>query len=152
MICAPDNSGDQPGSAKGSRCSNGAGAAGIEEFCGCVADNCVAKQQNQPALALASPTKHQVGEGGDARSSISDTNRHGASGAHSPSRNGANKDGDDATTRHAVHPSNAKSIRSTNTALLPVERRQRYRSPRRRASPGRAFSSLYLLDACQLTA
>ena len=114
-------------------------------------NNFLEKQQKQPAPASASPPSARVGEGEDPPSSISDSTRRDANGGHNPSRNDANKDGDDATTRHAIHPSNAKSIRSTNTALLPVERRQRCRSPRRRASSGRIFSSLYLLDACRLT-
>ena len=100
---------------------------------------------------LRHPRPLQLGKGEDKPSSISDTRRD-ASGDHSPTRNGASKDGDDATTRHAVHSSNAKSIRSTSTALLPVERRQRYRSPRRRVSPGRISSSLYLLVAYHLNA
>ena len=83
--------------------------------------------------------------------SIRDTTRD-ANGGHSPSRNGASKDDDDATTRHAVHPSNAKSIRSTSTVLPQAGRRRRFRSPRRRASPGRISSSFYLLVAYQLTA
>jgi hypothetical protein len=80
---------------------------------------------------------------------ISD-NKRGANGGHSPIHNGASKDDDGATTKNAVHPSNAKNIHSTSTALLQVERRLRCRSPGQQVSPGRISSSLYLLDAYQL--
>src|ERR1700730_14320938 len=154
MISAPHNSEDQPGSAEGFPLFLWRRVAGNRGILRRRIDPwlIIWWQNSKISQRWFRHPRPRVGEGEDALSSISDTSSHGASGGHSPTRNGANKDGDDATTRHAAHPSNAKSIRSTNTALLPVERRRRCRSPRRRVSPGRISSSLYLLDACQLTA
>ncbi len=80
------------------------------------------------------------------RQPISDNRRSddATSGDHSPRHA---MGGGGANTRH-VDASSAKQNRSTDTQHLPVAQRRQCRSPRRRASPGRISSSLYLLDAC----
>src|SRR5215469_9679605 len=98
----------------------------------------------------ASPPSSRGREDEDGLSPVSDT-RHGANRGRTPTRNDASKDGGGATTRHVTDPSNAKNIHSTSTGLPPVGQRQQFRSPRRRATPGRVCSSLYLLESCQLT-
>src|SRR5690348_9854694 len=76
--------------------------------------------------------------------SIRDTSKGNASAGRSPIHS-ANRDDDDATTRH-VDANNAMSIHSTSTLLLLVVRRRRFQLPRRRASLGRILSSLCLFD------
>ena len=139
------NSGDQRRTATNFCCSFGCEGSEIQGFCreqGATWPK-ISCENSKNSRVRSSPHPARV-SGEDSPSSIRDTRRD-ANGGRSPSRNGANMDDDGDTTRRAVHPSNAKSIRSTSTVLPQVGRRQPSRSPRRQGLPGRISSSFYLL-------
>ena len=151
-IFAPHKSEDQPGSAKPSLFlsapTRGESRNSAEQDW-CVADIFLAKQQNQPAWAWGIPALAPGRGRAGFPPWISDSTRSGDATSGDSPRHATGGGG--ANTRH-VDASNAKQNRSTRTPRPPVAQRQRCQLPRRRASPGRISSSLYLLDACQLTA